>query len=136
MLFAAERGFFDRMDCRSFVGQCDECPVHAGMFHDARGIGGSTTTLVLPLGSHAGNRHLGVYNAAATVQQISQGRFILDSERARHRPVCLRQSMSPNRDPKSMRVRPTDLLNAGPLDELWSPRRGELAIFPLPIRDR
>ncbi|MEK7291870.1 MAG: LLM class flavin-dependent oxidoreductase [Actinomycetota bacterium] len=100
----------------------------------------AATTTTIGLGSlvaNVGNRHPGVVaNAAATVQQISQDRFILGlGAGASPASVFAAEHVALGiAIPKSMRARHNRLVSTlDTLDELWSPtRRGELAGFPLP----
>ena len=73
-------------------------------------------------------------NAAATVQQISQGRFILGLERARHRPVSSPQSRCPLNCDLKLRglVQPT---STGPLTSCGHHARVNWPLHYL-IRDR
>lgn len=101
-------------------------------------LAASTSTIGLgSLVANVGNRHPGVLaNAAATVQQISNGRFILGLG-AGASPTCVFATEHVALGiaiPKSMRARHNRLVSTlDTLDELWSPtRRSELAAFPLP----
>ena len=100
----------------------------------------AATTTTIGLGSlvaNVGNRYPGVVaNAAATVQQISHGRFILGlGAGASPTSVFATEHAALGiAIPKSMRARHNRLVSTlDTLDELWSPtRRSELAAFPLP----
>lgn len=101
-------------------------------------LAASTPTIGLgSLVANVGNRHPGVLaNAAATVQQISHGRFILGlGAGASPASVFAAEHVALGiAIPHSMRARHDRLVTAlDTIDELWSPtRRSELATFPLP----
>jgi alkanesulfonate monooxygenase SsuD/methylene tetrahydromethanopterin reductase-like flavin-dependent oxidoreductase (luciferase family) len=101
-------------------------------------IAASTSTIGLgSLVANVGNRHPGVLaNVAATVQQISHGRFILGlGAGASPASVFAAEQLALGiAIPSSMKARHERLVaTLDTIDELWSPtRRSELATFPLP----
>lgn len=100
----------------------------------------AATTTTIGLGSlvaNVGNRHPGVLaNSAATVQQISHGRFILGlGAGASPSSVFAAEHVALGiAIPSSMSARHKRLISTlDTIEELWSPtRRGELSTFPLP----
>ncbi len=101
-------------------------------------LAASTSTIGLgSLVANVGNRHPGVLaNVAATVQQISHGRFILGlGAGASPTSVFAAEQLALGiAIPSSMKARHERLVTTlDTIDELWSPtRRSELATFPLP----
>ncbi|MEO5974040.1 MAG: LLM class flavin-dependent oxidoreductase, partial [Ilumatobacteraceae bacterium] len=100
----------------------------------------AATTSTIGLGSlvaNVGNRQPGVLaNSAATVQQISQGRFILGlgAGSSPTSAFAAEQIALGIKIPSSVKARHERLIKTlDSIDELWSPtRRSELAAFPLP----
>ncbi|NQV96742.1 MAG: LLM class flavin-dependent oxidoreductase [Acidimicrobiaceae bacterium] len=101
-------------------------------------LAGVTKTIELgPLVVNVGNRHPSlIANSAATMQQLSSGRFVLGlgAGASPNSPFAAEQRAIGVIPPATMRERHRVLSNA--LDviyEMWSPqRRSELATFPLP----
>lgn len=97
-------------------------------------------TKTIQLGSlvvNVGNRHAGLLaNSAATMQQLSSGRFVLGlgAGASPNSPYASEQRAIGIISPATMRERHAVLSNAlNVINEMWSPlRRSELATFPLP----
>ena len=101
-------------------------------------LAGVTKTIELgPLVVNVGNRHPGLLaNSAATMQQLSRGRFVLGlgAGASPNSPFAAEQRAIGVSPPATMRERHAVLSNAlDVLNGMWSPqRRIELATFPLP----
>ncbi|MHB1089614.1 MAG: LLM class flavin-dependent oxidoreductase [Ilumatobacteraceae bacterium] len=135
---AESAGFSTAWIADHLSGSVMNAPSMPECFTTLGALAATTTTIGLgSLVANVGNRHPGVLaNAAATVQQISHGRFTLGlGAGASPTSVFAAEHVALGiAIPRSMRARHNRLVSTlDTLDELWSPtRRSELATFPLP----
>jgi alkanesulfonate monooxygenase SsuD/methylene tetrahydromethanopterin reductase-like flavin-dependent oxidoreductase (luciferase family) len=135
---AESAGFATAWIADHLSGSAMNAPSMPECFTVLGALAASTSTIGLgSLVANVGNRYPGVLaNAAATVQQISHGRFILGlGAGASPTSVFAAEQVALGiAIPRTMRARHDRLVaSLDTLDELWSPtRRSELATFPLP----
>ncbi len=135
---AESAGFSTAWIVDHLSGSVMNAPSMPECFTTLGALAASTSTIGLgSLVANVGNRQPGVLaNAAATVQQISHGRFILGlgAGASPTSSFAAEQLALGMKIPSSMKARHERLVTTlETLDELWSPtRRSELATFPLP----
>lgn len=135
---AESAGFSTAWIADHLSGSAMNAPSMPECFTTLGALAATTTTIGLgSLVANVGNRHPGVLaNSAATVQNISHGRFILGlGAGASPESVFATEHVTLGIDiPSSMSARHKRLVSTlDTLEDLWSPtRRSELATFPLP----
>ncbi len=135
---AESAGFSTAWIADHLSGSVMNAPSMPECFTTLGALAASTSSIGLgSLVANVGNRHPGVLaNSAATVQQISHGRFILGlgAGASPTSAFAAEQAALGIKIPATVKSRHERLVaTLDTIDELWSPtRRSELAAFPLP----